>query len=186
MSTEETATKRKLTLSVDEEVVKRAKALGLNLSEITESVLRGLAFAPDEAARGSLYGKYLELFNTMVPLLRDYDASVEVAKWYFSEGPDPDEITGEATVYLDANGRLTRYDSDDPDGSGKSITIFDISLSSLPKPKNILAKFITAIAKSKEDRQEQFEELEMAKRIIAAIDATAGKPSRKETSSTRE
>jgi len=37
--------KEKLTLSVDGEVVQKAKGLGLNLSEITEVALRGFSFS---------------------------------------------------------------------------------------------------------------------------------------------
>ena len=189
MSSEEGAGKKKLTLSVDEDVVKRAKKLGLNMSEITESVLRGFAFAPDEAARGSLYTRYKELFAAMQPLLRDYDARVEVARWYYSSDEFPDQAEGESVVYLNANGTLTRWDNEDL-GPGsddvEDIDITQIPLSAFGKPKDILAKFITAISKSKEEREEQIEELEMAKRIVAAIDATAGKPSRKQEPTKKE
>src|SRR5439155_6231589 len=74
------AKKQKLTLSVDKEVVDRAKELGLNLSEITENVLRGFAFSPKDESKAEVYAKYKELFATVQPLLKDYDASIEVAR----------------------------------------------------------------------------------------------------------
>lgn len=189
MSKEERAGKRKLTLSVDEEVVKKAKAVGLNLSEITESVLRGFAFAPDQAARGSLYTKYKELFATMQPLLRDYDTSVEVATW---DDADP-EWSSPSLIFevnLHANGALTRWGYAQWDEKGEGIptgdeTSEDIDISKIPlsaflKPKDILGRLISAIAKAKEDREEQINDIEMAKRLIAAIDASIGRTSGKD------
>jgi hypothetical protein len=189
MAKEESAGKRKLTLSVDEEVVKKAKAVGLNLSEITESVLRGFAFAPDQAARGSLYTKYKELFATMQPLLSDYDTSVEVASW---DDADP-EYSSPSTifeVYLRADGTLAKWNYYEWDEKGEGVptgeeTSEDIDISKIPlhaflKPKDILGRLITAIAKAKEDREEQINDIEMAKRLIAAIDASIGRTSGKD------
>lgn len=183
MSAEEGTGKRKLTLSVDEEVVKRAKALGLNLSEITESVLRGFAFAPGRAARGSMYARYKELFGIMQPLLRDYDTSVEVSRWSFVDEADPAEI--ESVVYLTPSGILTKYDSE-VGGFPENDTVEDVEIEQIPldsflSPKDLVGKFITAIAKAKEDREERVEELEMAKRIIAAIDLRTGEQAGKPT-----
>ena len=189
MSKEESTGKRKLTLSVDEEVVKKAKAIGLNISEITESVLRGFAFAPDQAARGSLHTKYKELFATMQPLLRDYDTSVEIAGWDDAEPGDYPSTVFE--VYLRADGTLRKWNFHEWDDKGEGVWTGDeisedIDISEIPlhaflKPKDVLARLITAIAKAKEDREEQINDIEMAKRLIAAIDASIGRTSGKDS-----
>ena len=40
--------KKKLTLTVDEKVIEKAKSLGFNLSEVTESILRSFYLQEDE------------------------------------------------------------------------------------------------------------------------------------------
>ena len=54
--------KEKLTLSVDKKVVKKAKEMGINISEITENVLKGFTFEPTSAEKTTLVEKYKELF----------------------------------------------------------------------------------------------------------------------------
>jgi hypothetical protein len=162
MSKEAPTGKKKLTLSVDEKVVEKAKSLGLNLSEITEDVLRGFAFAPDETEKEALYAKYEELFASMLPLLKEYDASVKIAT---------EALTDRDGNYIqDVDILLT------PDGTFWE-SEFEVSLDNIRKistynllePKNILSNFITALADSKQERGERLEELEMVKRIISAI-----------------
>jgi len=46
--------KEKLTLSVDKETVEKAKKLGINISEITEKVLRGFTFSAKEAEASAM------------------------------------------------------------------------------------------------------------------------------------
>jgi hypothetical protein len=176
MSGEEGAGKRKLTLSVDEEVVKRAKALNLNLSEITEQVLRGFAFAPGGDDNATVYQKYKELFLIMLPLLAKYGTSVKVAEWV--NAPEEEEPYAESgvEVYLSTDGTLWQYDSGetDPDGNpvGKKVDVTEVPLYLLSKPKAILGSFITAITKAKQERKEQLKELEMVKGIVEVIDRT--------------
>jgi hypothetical protein len=176
MSEAEGVGKKKLTLSVDEDVVKRAKALNLNLSEITEQVLRGFAFAPGGDDNSTVYQKYKELFSIMLPLLKRYGTSVQVAYWLNEPEDDDPYSGGEVAVNLSADGKLWQYDSNDltPEGDeiGREVEVTAISLSLLSKPKTILGNFIAAITKAKEERKEQLNELEMVKGIVAVIDKT--------------
>ena len=168
--------KRKLTLSVDEEVIEKAKHLGLNLSEITEAVLRGFAFTPNEIDKASLYDKYKELMDTMLPLLREYGASVKVAE---------EIIEDEKVGLFETNDILFCYD-----GTLYS-DLFGVTLSDIQQipiyfflePKQILSNFIKQLASAEEKRKERIEEIEMAKRIILAI-SQSFKPSNETTAKT--
>jgi post-segregation antitoxin (ccd killing protein) len=165
----EALAKKKLTLSVDEEVVRRAKSLGFNLSEFTESVLDAYAFTPEKTAKNTLYQKYGELFASMKPLLEEYGASVEVALWMYDDGEGNE---GEVKVVLESDGKLRQYDSLDMDESGNEVPgpIEIAGVSSLFYPtKTILENFIKAITEAKERRAERISELEMAKRMVEAI-----------------
>ena len=165
----EASAKKKLTLSVDEEVVKRAKSLGFNLSEFTESVLDAYAFSPEKTAKNHLYQKYGELFASMKPLLEEYGTSVEVALWI---DEDDQGNEGEVKVLLESDGKLFRYDSGNVDEYGNEvphpIEISEVS-NSFYSTKTILENFIKAITAAKEKRAERIEELEMAKRMVEAI-----------------
>lgn len=161
--------KRKLTLSVDEKVIEKAKDLGLNLSEVTESVLRSFAFKPSEADREEEYRKYEELFDSMKPLLQEYDTSAKVGR----VPQEPVEIQGErypvsdVDLLLGADGRIwmTEFES-----FAKGIR--DFELWHFLSPKEILANFVSSLSEAKERRKEKLGELEMAKRIIDAISET--------------
>jgi len=163
-----TVTKKKLTLSVDEVVVEKAKSLGINLSEVTEAVLRGFAFAPRETEKDALYQKYQELCDSMLPLIKEYDTSVTIAEeaLFASEG----DFIQNDNISLSSDGTFW---SETFESSFRDIK--KIKSTAFLEPKEILSNFITAIAGAKETRQEQLEGLEMAKRIIAAITETTRK-----------
>jgi len=74
--------KQKLTLSVDPDVVKKARRLGINISEITEGILRGFSFSPSSIETAALYEKYQQLFQTMLPLMKKYEINVKVGEFF--------------------------------------------------------------------------------------------------------
>ena len=159
--------KQKLTLSIDPDVVKKAKGIGINISEITEGILRSFSFTPSRTETAALYEKYEELFETMRPHLQKYEVSVKVGGF---EMRDDDVVYGDAEIFLNANGSFWITEGDYP--------IFDlhkIPLSEFDKPKDILSNFIRALSSSAEHRKQQLTELEMARRIIEAISGATKK-----------
>ncbi len=157
--------KQKLTLSVDKDVVEKARKLGINISEITEKILRGFTFTPSTAERDTLYEKYKQLFNAMLPLLQKYAASVEV-------GGEYDEKVGPMPILLLSNGNfwIDVFENEINDIQAFAITDFY-------EPKMILANFIKALSNAAERHKQTLAELEMARRIIDAIGGTSGKRS---------
>ncbi|SRR6266705_3531771 len=166
------ARKRKLTLTVDAEVVEKARAVGLNLSEITEKVLRGFAFSPQKGDKAEVYAKYRELLETMKPTVSEYGVSVVIAEYI------EDEKSGTLeTIRLTPTGELYS------DQAGEVFPIKDIEkvpLYLLHQPKQILSNFIGSLSEEKQQRRERIGELEMAKRIILAMNETLA-PKRKST-----
>ena len=150
--------KRKLTLTVDTEVVEKAKEIGLNLSDITEKVLRGFAFSPKEGDKAEVYAKYRELLDTMKPIVADYGVSVEIASWLEDE-----EKGWVESVRLTPGGELWS------DLAGEIIQLEDVPLHLLNQPRQILANFIKSLSEEKQKRRERIGELEMAKRVILAV-----------------
>lgn len=159
--------KEKLTLSVDKEVVDKAKKLGINISDITEKVLTGYTAA--EKPNNDLYKAYTQLFDSIIPLLKEFDCSVKIA-----EGIDTVHST-------DGEGKKSDYDMEFnfyicSDGSLYNEE-FDSTLEGIEQiprpfffsPERILANVVAALANSKEKREEQIKEIQMAKRIIDAM-----------------
>ena len=142
--------------------MERAREIGLNLSDITEKVLRGFAFSPKEGDKKEVYEKYRELLETMKPVVMDYGVSVEIANWI-------EEIKGgeyEESIRLTPTGQLYS------DMAGEAIPIKDVHtvpLYLLFEPKRILANFIKSLSEEKQKRRERIGELEMAKRVILAV-----------------
>ena len=162
--------KQKLTLSVDPDVVKKARGLGINISEITEGILRGFSFTPSGAETAALYEKYKQLFETMRPLLQKYGVPVEVGSFEIADVQGG--VYGTSEIFLSTDGTfwLTEIEQTVRD-------IQKITLSDFYKPKIILSNFIKALSRGAEDRKQQLTELEMARRIIEAISGAPKKVS---------
>src|SRR4030042_4661323 len=145
--------KEKLTLSVDKEVVEKAKKLGINISEITEKVLRGYTSA--EKPKGNLYEAYQKLFDSIVPLLKEFDCRVKIAEGYDtlvttdSDGKDH-EYDVPINIFLESDGS---FYIDEFDHIFKDIQ--SISSRDFLSPEKILSNLVDALAKSEEKREEK-------------------------------
>ncbi len=170
---EQESKKQKLTLSVDKDVIEKARNLGMNISEITEKVLRGFTFTPTKADRDELSEKYKRLFDAMLPLLQKYNTSVMVGyNW------DEDYAEPVGNIELLSDGTLWAEHL----GSGEGTRTKDIrrfAVSDFLPPKEILSNFIRALSEGAERENRQLAELEMARRIIEAITGTSSRKSSK-------
>lgn len=169
-------TKEKLTLSVDKEVVKKAKKLGINISEITEKVLGGFTFTLAGVDESYVRAKYRGLFDTMLPLLKKYSVGVKVATVDFApQDLQKEGYEGPVMVELCPDGTLAYEFASD----WEEIPFEKISVVGFHPPKQILSDFIEAISEASERAKENLKELEMVKRIIEAIAGSPGKTPRK-------
>lgn len=161
--------KKKLTLSVDEEIVDKAKTLGLNLSELTEAVLRGFAFAPDKTEKDFLYSKYNELFESMLPLLKEYDTSVTIAEETVFDNKQIPMFTCDIDLVPDGTFWMGEVDHAFND-------IHKIESYKFLAPKVILSNFISSLANAHDRRKGRLQELEMIKKIVLAITDSTKSP----------
>jgi hypothetical protein len=153
--------KSKLTLSVDKEIIRKAKNLNLNLSEITESVLRSFTYTPNKTDMDSVYNAYQEMFDLMLPLLKEYETDVLVARM---SDLQKNGISFDEDWYLALDGTFWC-----PDLELQIEKITSIPTYAFLRPKEILLNFINSLAGAKERRKEKLEEIELAKRILLAI-----------------
>lgn len=169
-SRKSSARKKKLTLSVDENVVERAKDLGLNLSDVTEKILQGFVFVPTSDDKEALYSGYEKLFRSMLPLLKEYGASVLVAHESFMDAKDG-VVKAVDDIYLRGDGTFYSELLETRASELRKQDNYD-----LLSPREILSGFIESLAVAKSMRKEQLAELEMAQKIVSAIDTTVRRP----------
>lgn len=164
--------KEKLTLSVEKEVIEKAKDLGINISEITERVLKGYTSA--EKPEGSLHDAYKDLFDSIQQLLKEFDCSVKVAESWLEvevEEGEFQQVDREDESYLTANGSFLIK------GCLGQENYYITDIKKIPpeeflSPEKILSNLVNELAKSQENRKEKMDEILMAKRIIEAMSET--------------
>jgi len=165
--------KKKLTLSVDSEIVEKAKELDINISDVTEKILRALTSSSKTANKEKLYTGYQQLFNLMLPLLRKFQVSTIVGvDVIYDQNKEPDfdpdgnpippEPLDVFRIQLGYDGRLVH------DGMG-DVKITDMTITDFFPPKMIIDDFLDAIQKGVNYKKDQFKEIEMAKTIIDVI-----------------
>ena len=79
--------KKKLTLSLDSEVIKKAKKLGLNLSEITEKALKISSLSDDSVVTpDKLRDIYVDIFEMIIKILKQWDLRQLKIGEFYEEG----------------------------------------------------------------------------------------------------
>ncbi len=152
--------KEKLTLSVDEEVVKRARALDINISQATEMALRGFTAASGEADAAQIRAAYDYLFRAMMPTMLRLDATVEV-------GFDPDPQSDGSSLYLEPDGKLYWWHHTFDEASDTSLD--QIKLSTLHNPAKIVSNWLDALRQAKEKNPERLKTIQLYSGIVEVM-----------------
>lgn len=166
--------KEKLTLSVDKTVVENAKKLGINISDITERVLKGYTSAVKP--EGSLYDGYMQLFDSIVPLLKEFDVAIVIAHDSIRDEDTHIEYPFEVKLTPDGDFRADAFEA-----SFRNIR--QINHGSFLPPQEILRNLVDQLVRSEETRKQRLKEIMMAKRIIDAMRETLIERKPKETQS---
>lgn len=170
--------KKTTTLTLDEETVEKAKKMNINISELTETVLKGFTFEPSEVEEKALKSEYKQLFAAILPILKRQNIIICVGNLW-SDVMYPPNAAGEerktyeclSRISLSANGRfyLDNFDEEiDLEKTDDNDIIFQ-------SPKQILSNLIKSIDDRKERRKEEIKEIEMVKRIVEALYPTFAK-----------
>ena len=167
--------KKNLNLSVEEGLIKKAREQGINISEITEKVLRVFTASSENVDKEKMYKVYEELFNLMLPLLQKFKVTTIIAREVFYDAPDiigedesGDLIYGDPIPTESFDIRLHPDRKLYHERNGE-IKINDIDIGEFLNRQDILDEFLNSIQKGVNYRKEQFTQIEMAKTIIDAI-----------------
>jgi hypothetical protein len=167
--------KQKLTLSVDAETVERAKSLGINISDLTEQVLKSFTFKPEDAQSEAIERQRKELFDSMSPLISRYKLRVPVGVYMqFDPNPYEDDYSECGTVMMVGKDEFERpFRPDDWEGGPRVGTIAQIvddgDYISYYPTETLLKNFMKAVEDEKTKQKQQVASLAVARKIIEAI-----------------
>jgi hypothetical protein len=158
--------KQKATITVDTEIVKKAKDAGINISATTGNVLKAFTYEGGEGnTRNDVIEAYEKLFHQMRILLNAYDTRIPIGKIQRFQKTGSVE-----QVQLDPYGGIVVIF--DPIKKGDfGIEEFSVSqaLDYLYSPSVILQNLIVALVKAGKKNERRISDLKMALRLVKAI-----------------
>ena len=177
--------RQKLTLGLNKSVIERAKAAGINISAITEHLLRAIIYDPNGNTNDDVIKAYEALFNAIRPLLIQYDTRIDVGKIRHYNDPECKEISYQDSILLEKVG-LILYDEHSVPGLAyaNSTSVAEI-LPYVYKPVTILENLIIALIDAAQKNRDKIKELEFALRFIRVL-SDDDRNSKKNTSKTKQ
>jgi hypothetical protein len=157
--------KQKLTLGIDREVIDRAKAAGINISQTTEQLLKSMTYEPEEGEGNDdedVAKAYEALFNSAFAILHKYRVTVEVG--FLKE-------ENCRLVIWPAMFGLSVLDLLPLDGDEKKRECPEVRemVDYFYEPKTILQNIILAVANVAKKNKEKIKQLELASRFVKVL-----------------
>jgi post-segregation antitoxin (ccd killing protein) len=154
--------KHKLTLSIDPEVIMKAKKLGLNLSEVTENALRLTSFekSEDVVKKEKVVIAYQTVFKSMKPILESWQLHLPIGKLYDIENQD------ESTYYLTPNRVYLLGDNNDVMLGEWGLNDVNIPVDYFYESEQIIREFIDLLLKTAEHNKEKVQKLEIVANLL--------------------
>lgn len=151
--------KQKLTLGIDGNVIEKAKAAGINISAITEQVLKAITYRPNDGyTTHDVARAYQALFDKAQSLLSEYsnfDFQLAVGEVGFGK------------VQLDSDRGLLIYD--DHENIINDNVLVDSVVDVLYDPMQILENLIVTLTIIAEHNKKKISELKFALRLVKAL-----------------
>lgn len=155
--------KQKLTLTINRDVIKRAKKVGLNISELTERTLDILTYdlkSIEHPTSVGIVNAYNSLFSYTKSLLKKYNTTIQV-------GRKNNDGLSESILLLDGERGLLIVEGSN-DELGRPIHIFE-AVKFFFRPTIILENLLLAIIECEEKDKERMIELRFAIRFLKAL-----------------
>lgn len=176
------AQKQKLTLGISKDVIEKARAADINISEITEQLLTAMTFERKGNTQEDVVKAYQNFFDAIGALLGKYGTSIAIGQVSHIYGSDPfnedravwtyelykDGITKTGTQY-NADGTESSLDGDD------DVTLTEL-IPHMFEAKKILENLISALTSAAEHNKERLAQLDFAFRLVQTLkDENPGK-----------
>ncbi|MDP2766615.1 MAG: type II toxin-antitoxin system CcdA family antitoxin [Candidatus Methanoperedens sp.] len=175
------ADKKKLTLSINSEVIERAKKLGLNLSEITEGVLKisSLNYEDNLATPDKLREVYVDILKKISKILKKWDMHLKIgSEKVLAESTDSGRK--KMLEYIDFSYFLTPYVVElwsDYYSYEKPDEIWRLDDENLPiykfyDPEKIIIDLIDKLYEKANENREILDKLQILKNILELSNLT--------------
>lgn len=163
--------KKKLTLSVDGESVQRARALGINISDLTEQVLRSFTLKAEDIEENALQIHRESLFREMTPMLKRLNAVVVIGG---VDDPNGNPSEGDfLDVVLTGEGKSFVLDEEQDPETGEMYQYHaepgEYGRIRYSSPEKIVQNFMKAVESAKTKRGQEIASYLLARRIVEAI-----------------
>ncbi len=161
--------KKKLTLSINSDVIEKAKMLGLNLSEITENALKISSLSDEKIVTpDKLHEVYIEILKKISKILKKWDIgqlkigedSEEFGTIYY------DYILSSGQVYLWAN-----YSDEEPLKTWQ-LDDENLPINNFYNPEKIITNLIDELYKKANTNKEILDKLKILKNILELSNLT--------------
>jgi hypothetical protein len=158
--------KSKLTLSLSKDVIQRAKAAGINISEITEKVLTTFTLKPYGNTYEDVIKAYGGFLQSIRGILGKYHTKVIV-----QEVKAEDSTNGKAwDVILDETGLWQRsYDDEKEEVNYEPIDDIEITINALGDPVKLLENIINSLIEAAVRNKDQITRLDFALKLVKAL-----------------
>lgn len=180
--------KTNLTLRISKEVIEKARELGLNLSSITESMLKTENLIQDKGIVTPIKMRemYRKIFLILLEILREWDTYLkigeEIENIVFKDGKGRRSIYPmEFSYYLSSHGTIEFCNNDD----GEAINEWKFSenwpVNSLFDPDKLIESLINQLYSQAERNKEKLQKLSLLRNVLEKL-----KPNKKEEESKNE
>lgn len=171
MEGEEGKEKSKLTLSLNKDVIQRAKAAGINISEITEKLLTTITLKPYGNTYEDVIKAYGGFLQSIRGILGKYHTEVIVEKVEY-----PAEVKADLPdwkdfdVILDENGLWKKsYDDEREEVDYEPIDDIGIAINFLGDPVKLLENIINSLVKAALKNKKQITQLQFALKLVKTL-----------------
>jgi hypothetical protein len=167
--------KKKLTLSINSEVIEKAKELGLNLSEITETALKISALGHDEeklVTPDKLRNAYRDILEKISKILIKWDMRLEIGSYSeWTEYTNSDGKKGSTNIsyeyFLYENEvYLWAEFSDEEPIKTWTIDNADLPITKFYDPEKIITILIDQLHEKAMENKETLDKLQILKNIL--------------------
>ena len=162
--------KKKLTLSVDAEVIDKAKKLGLNLSVITENALKITSFgieSNDIVTKEKLVAAYQTVFLAMSPILKKWGTQITIGE-YGDFIDDKHEHYDTFTYHL-TDKEIYLWDeimADEEPLKTWKLTSNNLPVEKFYDPERIIKELIDQLYKIEEENETKIKKLEVITNLL--------------------
>jgi hypothetical protein len=160
--------KTKLTLLVDREVIEKAKAAGINISSITEQMLRVMTFEPSkEESYDQVVKSYENFLQALKQVLRQYNTWLQIGERSGFSRFNRNELVTER-INLDGYAGLLIPEDEDEGIEAHQVSVKEVVNDLYPVGK-ILQDLLNQLIRVSEDSKDKSRELNFAVKFLKAL-----------------